>query len=159
MKNLGLLSLLLICFGFEGCKKQNEEKVENKEAAAETPISSQCYKAIYDKDTLELKVNTLKNEQVNGNMEMKILNMPKKVGEIAGEFHGDTLFVSYTFTQGANKETTFKNPMAFLKRGNELILGNGEIETTMGASYFVKGKPIDFDRVKYKFTTIDCDSK
>ena len=46
--------------------------------------------------------------------------------------------------------------MAFLKRGSELILGNGEIETTMGASYFVKGKPIDFDNVKYKFTVVDC---
>jgi hypothetical protein len=49
--------------------------------------------------------------------------------------------------------------MAFLKRGNELILGNGKIQTTMGASYFVKGSPIDFDRVKFKFVTVDCEAK
>lgn len=49
--------------------------------------------------------------------------------------------------------------MAFLKRGNQLILGNGEMQTTMGATYFVKGSPIDFERVKFKFTTIDCISE
>lgn len=92
-------------------------------------------------------------------MEMKVFNMPNKTGEIAGKFSGDTLFVSYTFTEGTNKEITYKNPMAFLKRENELILGNGKIETSMGASYFVKGSPIDFERVKYKFTTVDCVNK
>jgi hypothetical protein len=49
--------------------------------------------------------------------------------------------------------------MAFLKKGNELILGNGEIETNMGASYFVIGVPIDFDNVKYKFAKVDCVGK
>ena len=39
------------------------------------------------------------------------------------------------------------------------ILGNGKIETSMGASYFVKGVPIDFERVKYKFTAVDCAAK
>jgi hypothetical protein len=114
---------------------------------------------LYEKDTLDLKINTLKSGKISGDMVMKIDNMPIKVGKIAGEFRGDTLFAAYTFIQGENKEVTFKNPMAFLKRGNELILGNGEIETTMGASYFVKGKPIDFDNVKYKFTTVDCIDK
>ncbi|PRZ22098.1 hypothetical protein BC624_10799 [Flavobacterium granuli] len=44
--------------------------------------------------------------------------------------------------------------MAFLKRGNELILGNGKVQNTLCASYFVKGT-IDFERVKFKFTTVD----
>ncbi|WP_366184482.1 hypothetical protein [Flavobacterium ovatum] len=157
MKNLSLFCLLLICFGFESCKKNETKKtVEATEALTEKPISTECYKALYEKDTLDLTINTLKNGEISGTMEMQILNMPKKVGEIVGEFRGDTLFASYTFTQGANKEITFKNPMAFLKRGKELILGNGKIENYMGASYFVKGEPIDFERVKYKFTTVDC---
>ena len=85
--------------------------------------------------------------------------MPTKLGQIVGEFRGDTLFASYTFIQGANEKKTFKNPMAFLKNGNELILGNGKIEFSLGASYFAKGEPIDFERVKYKFTTVDCAEK
>ncbi len=158
MKNLGIFCLLLVCIGLESCnKKQND--VNAASAPIEKPLSVQCYKALYEQDTIDLKINTLKSGKITGNMEMRIVNMPGKVGEIAGEFRGDTLFAAYTFTQGANNKVTFKNPMAFLKRGNELILGNGKIQTTMGASYFIKGEPIDFDNVKYKFTTVDCVEK
>ncbi|NDP28714.1 MAG: hypothetical protein GZ087_15020 [Flavobacterium sp.] len=158
MKNLGLFCLLLVCIGFESCNK-NQKAAEATQAVVDKPVSVQCYKALYEKDTIDLKINTLKGEKISGNMEMKLFDMPVKLGKIAGEFRGDTLFVAYTFIQGANEKTTFKNPMAFLKRGNQLILGNGEIETTMGASYFVKGKPIDFENVKYKFSKVDCVDK
>jgi len=155
MKNLGLFCLVLACIGLESCNKNQK----TTPVLVEKPISVQCYKALYDNDTIDLKINTLKKGEITGNMEMKIFNRAKKIGKIAGEFHGDTLFVAYTFILEANKEITYKNPMAFLKRGNQLILGNGKIETTMGASYFVKGSPIDFDRVKYKFTKVDCIDK
>ena len=91
-------------------------------------------------------------------MEMKLLNMPIKIGKIVGEFRGDTLFVDYTFIQGQNEKVVFKNPMALLKKGEELVLGNGEIQTYLGKSYFAKGKPIDFENVKYKFSPEDCAS-
>ena len=160
MKNLALSCLLLACIGLQSCKKNETPKSgEATKVQIEKPISVQCYKALYEKDTLELKMNTLKSGKITGDMVMKILDMPKKVGKIAGEFRGDTLFASYTFIQGTYDKITYKNPMAFLKRGNELIVGNGKIETTMGASYFVKGEPIDFERVKYKFTTVDCVDK
>ncbi|MFV8375151.1 hypothetical protein [Flavobacterium sp. LB1P62] len=160
MKTPVLFCLLFACIGFQSCKKNQNENIEKStQVQTEKPLSVQCYKALYEQDTLELKMNTLKNGKITGDMEMKFFNMPKKIGKIAGEFRGDTLFISYTFIQGANKEITYKNPMAFLKRGNTLILGNGEIQTTMGSSYFVKGKPIDFERVKFKFTTVDCIDK
>ena len=89
---------------------------------------------------------------------MKVLNRAERVGKIAGEFRGDTLFVDYSFISGKDK-ATYKNPMALLKRDNELILGNGKIETYLGASYFAKGQPIDFDDVKYKFAPVDCVAK
>jgi hypothetical protein len=160
MKISVLFCLLLVCVGFQSCNKnQNEKVVQGTKAPAEEPVSVQCYKALYEKDTIDLKINTLKNGEITGNMEMKFFNMPKKVGKIAGEFSGDTLYASYTFIEGTNDKITFKNPMAFLKRGNELILGNGKIQTTMGASYFVKDTPIDFERVKFKFSTVDCPAK
>jgi hypothetical protein len=158
MKNLGLFCLLLTCIGLESCKNNQSEKIIEAKEAAEL-VSVQCYKALYEQDTLDLKINTFKNGEITGDMVMAISNMPKKVGEIAGEFRGDTLFASYTFIQGGYKEKTYKNPMAFLKRGDELILGNGQIQITLGASHFVKGEPIDFDKVKYKFTEVDCVDK
>lgn len=156
MKNLGLTCLLVASIGFQSCKNNETQK---KEVKAEVPVSVQCYKSMYEQDTIDLKMNTLKNGKITGDMVMKFFNMPAKVGTIAGEFKGDTLFASYTFIQGSYTKKTYKNPMAFLKRGNELILGNGKIETSMGVSYFVKGEPIDFERVKYKFTPIECEAK
>jgi hypothetical protein len=160
MKTPVLFCLLFACIGFQSCKNNQEEKaVEGNQVQVEKPVRVQCFKALYEQDTIDLKVNTLKNGKITGDMAMKLFNMPEKVGKIAGEFSGDTLFVSYTFIQGADEKITFKNPMAFLKRGNTLILGNGKIQTTLGATYFVKGSPIDFEHVKFKFTTVDCVTK
>ena len=160
MKKLGLFCLLLACSGLQSCKNnQSEKAVDAAQVEAEKPISVACYKALYQEDTIDLKINTLKDGKITGDMEMKIMDMPKKVGKILGEFHGDTLFASYTFISSGYEKKTYKNPMAFLKKGDELILGNGQIETSMGASYFVKGVPIDFESVKYRFTAVDCVDK
>lgn len=157
MKTSLLFSLLFACIGFQSCKKnQKEEANKAKQIQAEKPISVKCFKALYEQDTIELKMNTLKNGKITGDMVIKFFNTEKKVGKIAGEFSGDTLFASYTFIQGENKKVTFKNPMAFLKRGDQLILGNGKMQTTMGATYFIKDSPIDFESVKFIFSAAEC---
>lgn len=160
MKNLVLPCLLVICLGFQSCK--NDEKQKEAEAAkaeGEKIVSTDCFKAIYEKDTIDLKLNTLKNGKLTGDMVMKVAPSTVRTGEVAGEFHGDTLFIDYTFKDSASKDKIFKNPMALLKRDKQLILGNGTMQTTMGVTYLVKDKPIDFDRVKYKFETAECAEK
>ncbi|MDR6844257.1 hypothetical protein [Flavobacterium granuli] len=160
MKNLGLFFLLLACVGLESCKKdQNSKDIETVKVEAEKPISIACYRALYENDTIELKINTLKGDKITGDMVMKIFEMPEKKGKIEGKFHGDTLFVDYTFIQGTYDKKVFKNPMAILKKESELILGSGKIETYLGRSYFAKDTPIDFEKVKYKFRTVDCVDK
>jgi hypothetical protein len=158
MKNLKLYCLLLAAIGLTSCKNKDLEKAP---AVIEVgaPINVACYEALYEQDTLNLKINTFKNGEIKGDMVMVIYNIPKKIGIIEGEFRGDTLFVDYTFTENKFKRKTFKNPMAFLKRDNQLILGNGKIETTMGHSYFIKGEAIDFDSVKYKLNVVECETK
>jgi hypothetical protein len=160
MKNLGLFFLLLTFIGFESCKKnENSKEAEAAKVQNEKPISVACYKALYEKDTIDLTINTLKNGKITGDMIMKFEDLPEKIGKIEGEFRGDTLFADYSFIQGTNEKVKFKNPMAFLKHDNELILGSGKIETYLGKSYFVKGTPIDFEKVKYKFSIVDCVDK
>lgn len=152
--------MLVICIGLQSCK--NEEKQKEAEAAkadGETIVSTECYRAIYEKDTVDLKLNNLKNGKVSGNMIMKVAPVTVRAGEVAGEFHGDTLFIDYTFKEAATKDKIFKNPMALLKRDKQLILGNGTMQTTMGVTYLVKDKPIDFERVKYKFDSAECAEK
>ncbi|KUJ61861.1 hypothetical protein AR687_09865 [Flavobacteriaceae bacterium CRH] len=157
MKNVFISCLLLSFAGLQSCKNNESKKAEA--TVIEKPISTQCYKATYENDIIDLKVNTLKNEKVSGNMIMKVAGAAERSGEIAGKFHGDTLFVDYTFTEGANKTKTFKNPMALLKKDSKLILGNGKMQTTMGVTYLVKDQPIDFERVKYKFEPVECSDK
>ena len=160
MKKLAISCLLLSCIGFQSCKNDEKQKeAEAAQAEAEKTVSSECYKAVYEKDTIHLKLNTLKNGKMGGDMVMKVANAPEKSGEIKGEFRGDTLFVDYTFKEVTSKDRTFKNPMAFLKKDKQLILGNGTMQTTMGVTYLVKDKPIDFDRVKYKFDSVECSEK
>ena len=157
MRTLVTSCLIFSCIALQSCKKNETPKeVEAIQAEAEKPVTVECYQAIYEKDTVNLKVNTLKSGKIAGDMVMKVAGAAEKVGKIQGEFRGDTLFVDYTFIEGANKNKTFKNPMAFLKRNKQLILGNGKMQTTMGVTYLVKDQPIDFDRVKYKFSSADC---
>ncbi|WP_367754607.1 hypothetical protein [Flavobacterium sp. WC2430] len=160
MKNLGLFLLLISCIGLQSCKK--EQSLKDAKATpvhAEIPTDVACYKAMYESDTIEMKMITSKDNKITGDMTMSLYANPKKVGKIKGEFHGDTLLVDYSFYQGADKAKIFTNPMAFLKRGDSLILGNGKIEYYFGKSYFVKGQPIDYDNVKYKLTSVDCVDK
>jgi len=154
MKNICFSCLFLAFIGLVGCNRNQKNATD--QVLDEKPVSVQCYVSIYEKDTVTLQINTLKSGKLTGTMDMKLLDMPIKTGKIAGEFKGDTLFADYSFVQGTNDKVVFKNPMAFLKKGNELILGNGTIVTYLGASYFKKGVPIDFENVKYKFTTVDC---
>lgn len=155
MKNKTIFSLIFTSFLLLGCK---DNKKETKLVLDQTPISVECYQAIYEKDTLDMKINNLKNEKVTGTLKMA-LAASTKIGKIDGGFSGDTLFVNYTFTDSAVKNKNFKNPMAFLKKNNQLILGNGALESTMGATYFVNHKTIDFDQVRYKFNAADCVEK
>lgn len=159
MKKATLFCMFLTCIAFISCNKNQSQKSIEEQKLAEKPVSVQCYNAIYETDTIDLKINTLKDGKISGNMDMKLLNMPIKSGKISGEFRGDTLFADYTFIQGTNDKVIFKNPMAFLKSGNTLILGNGKIITYLGVSSFAKGEPIDFENVKYKFSKTDCVDK
>jgi hypothetical protein len=159
MKKITFFCTLFVIVGFVSCNRKQSQNSNEEQILEEKPVSVQCYISSFEKDTIDLKINTLKDGKISGNMEMKLLDMPIKTGKIAGEFRGDTLFVDYSFIQGTNEKVVFKNPMAFLKKENELTLGNGKIVTYMGASYFAKGEKIDFENVKYKFIQTDCSEK
>lgn len=157
MKNLFLPCLFLACISFQSCKKnENPDGAPATKTEAEKFVKTECYKAIYANDTVELKLNTAKDGKITGDMVMKIEFQSPKIGEVKGEFHGDTLLANYTFTQGSDKQRFYKNPIALLKRDKQLIFGNGSIVTSLGISYFERGKTIDYDKVRFKFDPTDC---
>jgi hypothetical protein len=73
MKNLGLL-FAFTCIRLLAVKIMSE-KIDEVLKVPEKPISVGCYQAIYE-DTLDLKINTFKNGEVTGDMDMAISNMP-----------------------------------------------------------------------------------
>ena len=156
MKTLIPASIFFMLLCLISCKQSNEHQVIGEQADTVAVQSNECYLAVYESDTVNLKLNRLNDNTITGDMQMKISGEPVKIGSIAGSFRGDTLFADYTFILGENKGRTFKNPIALLKKDSLLIFGNGKIETNMGASYFSKSTPIDFDRIKYKFSPVDC---
>lgn len=112
--------------------------------------------AIDGKDTADLSIKTMNSGKVKGKLVINYAEKGKNDGEIAGAYSGDTLFVDYTFKIGNENKTIYKNPLAFLSKDGKLILGVGQIETTLGRSYFVKGKPISFDKGRFTFAPADC---
>jgi hypothetical protein len=58
--------LFVTCIGLLAVKN-NERKIDEVlKVPAEKPISVGCYQAIYEEDTLDLKINTFKNGEVTG---------------------------------------------------------------------------------------------
>ena len=153
MKNTIIISLFIICLVLGSCQNKKSETTDTTENVK----YDQCYKAIYEKDTLHLKFNTLEDGKVDGSLVMTIADIAKRTGQISGKFRGDTLFANYKFTQGENRISTYKTPLAFLKQGDAFILGDWDNEIAMDSSYSASGKEIDFEQIKYKFITVKCD--
>ena len=81
--------MLLACIGLGSCNRFQKQKIQE-----ENPVISQCYEAVYEKDTVELKVNTLKSGKLTGDMVMKIVDIPKKW---LGKLLGNSIETPYLF--------------------------------------------------------------
>ncbi|HUH32924.1 MAG TPA: hypothetical protein VLZ28_03165 [Daejeonella sp.] len=163
MKNviffLGILASGLI----SACNQPqyNSDKVAADSISA-AAMKNQCYQAVFEKDTGDLNIQTDKDGKVTGDLVMKYGLKPNEVervinkGKVDGSFRGDTLFLNYLYTSGELNKTLYQNPLAFLRTGDQLAMGVGEIETSVGRSYFVKNKPIDFEKGRFKFAPVEC---
>jgi hypothetical protein len=159
MKKPGLyLSFLALPLMFS-CNQSDNKNTQLKDslsAMADTIARSECFVAIDAKDTANLTLVKSDNDKITGHLVINYLDKGKNDGELSGAYKGDTLFVDYTFKIGTTNKTLYKNPLAFLKKDGKLILGVGQIETTLGRSYFVKEKPISFDKGRFTFIPTDC---
>jgi hypothetical protein len=154
MKNSILIYLPMMLLSLTSCDgSKNTSQQENDTTAMS---KRECYMAVYEKDTAHLSINSLEGSKIKGDLLIKYWNNPKNEGKISGRRNGDTLFADYTYIVGTYKERINKNPLAFLVRGDSLILGIGEIETKVGRSYFKPGVPINFERGRFRFVKTAC---
>lgn len=159
MKKPGLyLSFLALPLVFS-CTQTGNKSSELKDTLSSitpTIAKQECFVAVDERDTAKLTLHTNDNGKITGHLVINYIDKGKNDGQVSGAYKGDTLFVDYTFKIGTTNKVFYKNPLAFLKKDGELILGVGQIETSMGKSYFVKGKPISFDKGRFKFVSTAC---
>ena len=156
MKTSNLYYLLMALPFLMSCNQNPKQTDSASSTAKDSVVSRQCYVAVDGKDTAFLDIKNLSSGKVDGSLVINFTKTPKNEGTVQGKYSGDTLFVDYNYTAGTNKANKFKNPLAFLKKDNQLILGVGAIETSLGRSYFVKGEPIKFDKGRFRFTQEEC---
>lgn len=160
MKSLSHFLACLTLVLFFGCSQSADKKSALKDslsAVVDSLASSKsCFVAIDANDTAALNLFTYSDGKVKGHLLIKYVDKAKNEGQIEGAYKGDTLFVDYTFKIGTLNKTVYKNPLAFLKKDGNLILGVGQIETHLGRSYFVKNKPISFEKGRFTFKPTDC---
>jgi len=162
MKKTSILFALIATLFLYSC---NQGETQNTETSEESgTLDYTCYTAVFEKDTAHLKIQTDTSGKITGDFtinygELKPNSLEKgsNVGTVEGKFSGDTLFVDYTHTSGSIYKEGFLNPLAFLKEGENLVLGVGEIMTHLGQNYFVKDKPIDFELARFTFVPVDCE--
>jgi hypothetical protein len=122
----------------------------------------QCYLAVFQKDSAFLKFKTMPKGKIYGRLVLKYSEpKPNEVEkefdhcEIVGRFSKDTLFADYVFADGT-KRTLYKNPIALLKKGSQLIFGFGAIENYVGKTWFINHKAINFTRSRFQFSPVEC---
>lgn len=154
MNSLKITFLLPVATILGACNGGTSPKKEKEKTTTTT-----CYLAVYENDTAKMDLSYLDSVKTKGKLNIYYGNHALNTGTFKGAFKGDTLFVDYAFWLRNKDLGSYTNPLAFLKRGDSLIMGIGQIETTLGRSYFVKGKPINFERTKFVFKPIDCKEK
>jgi len=147
IKHSILLSSILLVVLFQSCRTGNNSGVQQ-----DTVFTTSSYMAIDGKDTA---IMTLKsgNEVVSGKLVFRFSNKEANDGFVRGAFKKDTLFVDYSFRKGT-KQIVYKNPLAFLKKDGQLILGIGKMENMFGRTYFRKDIPIDFYEGRFTFAPV-----
>ena len=153
MRNPLILASVVCVFVLASCN-QDSKKTSEQTEVAEVLKDSVCYASTFEADKANMILRNYESGKVGGSLNIDNSSGKNNTGTLNGKFRGDTLFVEYKFTSGT--KDVFTNPLAFLKKDGKLIMGVGQIETTMGRSYFVKDRPINFEVGKFIFQQENC---
>lgn len=122
---------LALAFIISSCNNQPEKAPPTIQKIS-TAHSSDCYSSFKNNDTIRLTM-TIMNDTVMGNLKYSLFGKDKNDGSIYGHFSGDTLFADYSF-MSEGKESI--REIAFLKRGDSLSEGYGDVEEKNGKFIF-----------------------
>lgn len=100
-----------------------------------------CYAFNNGKDKVQLSIELNKN-QAKGKLEYHYFEKDKNTGSFIGEMHADTLWADYTFISEGIES---RREIAFLKRGETMVEGYGEVIEEGGRFVFRDRSSLSFD--------------
>ena len=147
-----LTTILFSCNGKSSSQeKANVEEYELKEPSSVDAASTICYSLKNGKDTVLMKLN-IDNGQVSGDLTYHYFEKDRNSGTLKGQMNGDTLFAAYNFMSEGREST---RQIVFLKKGDEMTEGYGNLNPTTGEPDFTDKSAIKFDD-KFVLKKTDC---
>lgn len=116
---------------------------ETTSPAEKSAVSKQeCYTGTSGKDSVMLNLKT-ESDKIAGTLTYKFFEKDSNHGTIEGKIHGDTLLADYRFN---SEGVSSVREVAFLKKGNSLQEGYGEIEEKEGSQKFKSPANLEFGK-------------
>lgn len=110
-----------------------------------------CYSNLRNRDTVLLSF-TRNDTAVSGELTYQFFQKDRNTGVIYGTVKGDTIIADYKFN---SEGTTSVRQVVFLKRGDELLEGFGDVEENNGKMVFRNLSSLVFDS-SLVFSLTDC---
>lgn len=150
-----IFPIFILALSFAACQSENASEDKTDKVAVDTNVvkigETSCYAYIKNRDTAKLTFMST-NGITTGELSYNLYEKDKNKGIVEGEMRGDTLFVDYTFNS-EGKESV--RQVAFLKKGNQLIEGFGDVEEKNGKMIFKNTSKLTFGDAMV-FEKVDC---
>lgn len=150
-----LICIVLMFLSLMACRQKTRvtgEKQPSDTSMASASTNQTCYTYVKGKDTATLTLLTT-GKVSTGELAYRWFEKDKNTGTIEGEMHGDTLVALYTFNSEGQQSV---RQVAFLKKGDQLLEGTGDIADKDGKVQFADlsklsfGKSVIFEKVACK---------
>ena len=134
------LVITFLCIGlFYSCKpnsKKAEEEVVviEEETPKEGVPTGDCYLLVQGKDSILIQM-VVENNAVAGHLHYRFFEKDKSGGTVFGTMNGDTLIADYKFI---SEGTESEREVAFVRVGDSLVEGYGDVEESNGRMIFKK---------------------
>ncbi len=151
MKIKNYIAFFVFCL--MACNNQAKNNTSSQNATKLNEPITNCYSYFKDSNQVSLKITVVENK-VTGDLTYKYFQKDKNIGKIDGEIRGDTLFADYNFkSEGVNSV----REVAFLKNGNQLNEGYGEVLEKSGKMVFKNRAGLNFEN-KMPLIKTDCNT-
>lgn len=140
------MNLKSFCFLFlmlalmVSCNSKEEKKI----------YKQVLYRAVNDKDTATLALN-ISDKRFYGRYEISYHKIGKDSGDVRGDIKENTLTGDFHFI--SNGGSWKRIPLAFLKKENKLVQGNGVVGTYMNLPCFIQGT-LNYNNPKFVFEEV-----